>query len=349
LLLAASLAWVVFGAWLLFRSDPGVSGFDPLVGHVVVFFFVSVAAFGLAIRPLGAVRGFLVSGVSVLALSAISEALQPILTATRQAQPRDFGANSLGIAAAFVLSALLVGVFRKGARREFVTAMICVVGLLGSATTIVVGGDRINEVFTCWGKGLEPISAVAGAPIIHVEGESARVGGGEALPLGDGIVADDSAELRCSVLRSGDYSVVATVAPDSTDVGGPMRIFTSSSSTDFRRQNTHLGQDFDQLSIRISTEDGLQWESVPGVFVAGRLVTVAMVVSGGQVNVFVDGDWRAVFDLAGDSFVDWDESFPILIGDEFTRDRTFEGLIETVSVFDRAILEGDPLLGAGQS
>lgn len=346
-LLAVTITWMAFGSWLLFRTDPE-SGFDPLVGHVVVFFFVSAACFGLLLRPLGVVRGLLVGTTSILVVAGISELLQPILTATRQAQSRDLAANSAGIAAAFFLTAFLCSVLRDPGRRELSTALICGVGLVLSAAAIAVGGDRIDAVVTCWGRGLDGIESAEGAPLIRVEGESVRFGDETAQPLGDGIVAADSADLRCSVLESGSYSIVATVVPASTQTGGPMRIFTSSESTNFSDENTHLGQEFDAISVRVRSNDELQWESVPGVFVAGERVTVAMVVANGQATVFVDGEQRATFDLVGESFNDWRGDFPILIGDEFTRDRTYEGDIEIVSFFDRALLEGDPALAASQ-
>lgn len=345
-LLAAVVAWAVFGVWLLFRPDPGSAGFDPLVGHVVVFFFVSVAVLGAAIRPFGVVRGVAASGVAIVLVSLVSEMLQPVLTATRQAQVSDFGANGVGILGAAILTVVLVGAVRDVARRESLTAIVCLVGLVVSAGVVSVGGDRVATAISCWGKGLEVDSSVVDGPIIRVEGQTFSVGDGASLPLGDGLLIDDSADFRCSIVASDSYSVVATVVPESTETGGPMRIFASSEGTRNDQQNTHLGQEFDMLSVRVGYDGGLQWESVPDVFVAGQRVTVAMVVGDGEVNVFVDGEWRASFALESDAFNQWDADFPILVGDEFSRNRTFEGAIESVLVFDRMLAEGDADLSA---
>ena len=342
--LIALVAWAIFGSWALFRPNGDGSGINPLIGHVVVFYFVALAAFGLAIRTFGVKTSLAVGGVVIVALSGVSEALQPIVTETRQAQVSDFAANLVGIAGALATSVLLAAVLRKPAWREVVTALLCVVGLAGSVSLLIIGADRVRVELECRGQGLDPIDVVAGEPIIHVVGQTATVGNGNVGQLDNGIVADDSADLRCSVMRSGAYSIVATVVPATTEVGGPMRIFTSSISTRFNEENTHLGQEFDMLSVRVGYGGQLQWESVPEVFVAGERVTVAMVVGDGEVNVFVDGEWRAAFDLESNSFSTWDEAYPMLVGDEFTRDRTFEGGIESVSVFDRQLLASEAAL-----
>lgn len=344
---AVLLSWVVFGSWMLFRPDAGVSGFDPIVGHVVVFFFVSVAAIGLLLRPLGRVRGLVVGALTAAAVGAVSEVLQPVLTATRQAQLSDFGGNLLGISGAVVASGVLAVALKKRSRREAVTAVLCIIGLVGSLAVMVIGGDRIHVALDCRGRGYEPVAEAEGGPVIRVDGESVWLGDADPIPLGDGLVLDDSTDLRCSVLRAGSYSIVATVVPDSIESNGPTRIFTSSISTELDMYNTHIGQDFDELSIRIRSGDDHQWESVPGVFEAGQRVTVAVVVADGQAEAFVDGASVATFDLVGDSFAEWDASYPILIGDEFTRNRTFEGTIESVSFFDRALTSDDSEL-AGQ-
>lgn len=336
----ALLGWAAFGSWALFRPNPDVPGLEPAIGHVVVFFFVSLALFGLFLRPMGRFRGFLLGGGLLAAIAVISELLQPILTETRRAQQGDFLANGFGIAAAMVVSGLLAALLRKPERRELATAVLCVAGLVASGLVISTGADRIRSLFDCRGRGLDRIAAVSGEPIIHVDRQVITVADQQALPMTDGVVAPNSADLRCSVLRSGSYSIVATVVPESIESNGPTRIFTSSGGIQATEYNTHIGQDFDELSIRVRSGTSQQWESVPDVFVAGQRVTVAVTVAEGQAMVFVDGERRATFDLVGESFADWDETYPILIGDEFTRDRTFEGDIELVSFFDRA-LDGD--------
>lgn len=348
-LLAVLVLWAAFGSWALFRPDAGdVSGLDPAVGHVVVFFFVSLAAFGLTTRRFGTAVG-LVAGVALVGVgAAVSEWLQPILTETRLAQTSDLIANGFGIGAAVIGSLLLIGLLRDDRRRAAVTVAFCLFGLVVSAAITVVGVDGPLVAWQCRGQGYERLSDPIGDPIIAFDGSTVMVGptrSGDAArqqPLGDGIVADDSADLRCSVLRGGGYTIVATVLPESIESNGPTRIFTSSVGTAFPEENTHIGQDFDELSVRVRTDDGFQWESVPGVFRAGEPVTVAVAVADGEATVFVDGQERESFELRGTSFLEWNEEFPLLIGDEFTRDRTFEGEILSVAVFDRALAQDHP-------
>lgn len=350
LLMLASVAWVIFGAWVLFRPATDVAGLDPIVGHVVVFFFACLATLGLLVRPLGVVRALLVGVVGVGAVALASELLQPILTETRLAQREDFLGNVAGIVGAVGVTVVLVAAFRSATKREVATALMCCVGLVGSAVALGGGVEAVREFVDCRNSTLESVDGVGAGPVIEVVGDEVRVGTAAASSLGDGIIADDSVDLRCSVMASKSYSIVATVVPDSLDSGGPTRIFTSSQGTNFDEYNTHIGQDFDELSVRIRSGDGQQWESVPGVFEAGQRVTVAIVVAAGRVEVLVDGEWRAEFELEGASFFAWDPTYPILIGDELTRNRTFEGVIEHVSFFDRALdsdVDAPLLVGSG--
>lgn len=347
LLIGSLVGWAVFGAWALFRPDvERVMGLDPVAGHVVVFFFLSLAAFSLAIRWLGVAKGLSSAFVVSLVAAAVSEWLQPILTETRQAQIEDLAGDAVGIVAALVATAVFYAGISSRRRREQLTALCCVVGLVVSGALIVADSDAVVAWRECRGVGYGTIDDVAGEPVIHVEGAEVRVGSNSAQPLGDGLIADDSVALRCSVLGDNAYTIVATVVPATTEPEGttPKRIFTSSVGIEQSMYNTHIGQDFDELSIRIRSGNGRQWESVPGVFTAGQLVTVAVVVDGGEAEVFVDGEPRARFSLRGSSLIDWDPDYPILIGDEFTRDRTFEGEIVSVSFFDRALDSDDAVL-----
>lgn len=346
-LFAALTGWAVFGSWALFRPEVDrVLGLDTIVGHVVVFFFVALPTFALLVRWMGFVRGLTVGLVVSVAVAGLSEWLQPILTETRQAQLADFAGDAVGIVAALVVTAILHPLIRSERRRERVVAMCCAIGLIGSAGLIVADTDPVRAWRECGGVGYEPIVDVASAPVIHVDGDEVQFADGVRRPLGDGVIAADSAALRCSVLADGAYTIVATVTPESIEMEGtpPKRIFTSSVGINFDEYNTHIGQDFDELSVRIRSGSSRQWESIPSVFEAGREVTVAVVVSDGRAEVFVDGASRAEFELEGSSLAEWDESYPILIGDEFTGNRTFVGDIATVSFFDRALDAGDPAL-----
>lgn len=345
-LMLALVAWMVFGGWALFRPDPDVPGLDPVVGHVVVFFFVSVAAFGLLVGRFGVRRGLVGGTAAAFVVAVVSEVLQPIVTETRLAQRNDLVGNGAGIVGALLVSLVLVAVLRRPVLRDTATALICAAGLLGSVVVVQVGADELTAFYECLGKRLDPIDSVPGGPIISVNEQSVRFGAVDPVLVDDGIIQSNSTDFRCSVIRSGSYSVVATVVPSTTEVGGPMRIFTSSVSTQFNEENTHLGQEFDALSVRVRSGGALQWESVPDVFVAEERVTVAMVVGNGQIDVLVDGEHRATFELESDTFAEWNESYPMLIGDEFTRDRTFEGAIESVLVFDRILVEGDAALAS---
>ncbi len=344
-LLAVLVVWVLFGSWSLFRTDGGeVPGLEPIVGHVVVFFFVALAFLVLGVQLLGLQRGLGLGIAGIVAVAGISELLQPILTDTRQAQGSDLAGNLLGIGAASIVALISVRLVHDPSRRACWTAGFCALGLVGSVGVTAIGLDEVQVAITCRDSGYDHIEGIDGGPIIAVEGQMVRLGSAEPTPLVDGLVSEDSVGLRCSLTGGNGYTLVATVVPDSIGSSGPTRIFTSSVGTDFSEINTHIGQELDQLSVRVLTGAGLEWELVPGVFAAGRRVTVAVTVTDGEVAVFVDGELRSTFELSVPDFQDWEASFPVLVGDEFTRDRTFEGNIERVLVFDRALPAGDPML-----
>lgn len=332
-LFAATLGWAVFGSWALWA--------DAVLGHAVAFFFFSLCFLGLAVQLAGAKRGLASAVVLLIGVAGASEYLQPRFT-SRPAEWADVVSDVIGVGVASVVVAIAAVAFRERSALWAVLGSLCLVALAGSLGLAASGSQRIEERFDqqfgCWRKGIE---AVDGGPLIQIEGTSVRIGDESPQALGDGLIAADSTDLRCSVLESGGYSIVATVVPASIETGGPMRIFTSSEGTQATQVNTHLGQEFAGMSVRIGFRDELQWETVPDVFVSGERVTVAMTVTAEQVEVFVNGELRATFDLAGELFAGWDGDFPILIGDEFTGNRTYEGEIESVSFFDRALVAGD--------
>lgn len=322
-----------------------------MLGHAVAFFFFSVSFLGLGVQFFGAKWGFPAAVVLLVAVAAASEALQPTF-ASRPAEWDDVVSDMIGVGVAAAVVGLVAVVFRRRTRVWGLMGLVCLVALAVSLGSAIVGTERFETRFECWGQGLDRIASAEGQPIIVIEGGIEDGADGQTVQIGDearrrivdGLVAGDSADLRCSVVHSGSYSIVATVVPDSIESGGPTRIFTSSDGTLLDQYNTHLGQDFGQLSIRIRSGEEARWELLPDVFVAGQPVTIAVAVSAGNAVVFVDGEIRTSFSLRSETFRSWNETYPILIGDESTRNRTFEGVIDAVSVFDRALVEGDPAL-----
>lgn len=356
MLAAVLVLWALFGSWLLLRpGTPEVSGLDPAVGHVVVFLFVSLAGFGMATYRFGTATGLGIGVAAMVVAAGVSEWLQPIVTDTRQSQRADLIANGAGIAGALLVSVVLVVLVRGASRRAWITAGLCMVGFVASGAVTVFGFEDVRVAWECRNLGYRPIPGVDGSPIIHADGDQVALGASRrqaddtvaprvSIAADDGLIASDSRDLRCAVLRAGGFTVVATVVPESGSSDGPTRIFTSSIGTNRGEINTHIGQDFDELSVRHRARSRYRSEFVPLVFAAGRSVTVAVAFDGVDAAVFVDGIQRTTFELQS-SFLDWDPDFPVLIGDEATGDRTFQGEIVTLSVYDRALAPGDPLLG----
>ena len=116
------------------------------------------------------------------------------------------------------------------------------------------------------------------------------------------------------------------------------RIVTISDGTERDQVDVHLGQERDALSVRLRASCGqFNWTTVEDVFVKRRrLEHLVLTYAHGVQRIYVQG--RLVdatrFDgrLAG-----WDRRYPLVVGNEATRDRPFVGDVSLVAVYDRAL------------
>ena len=122
---------------------------------------------------------------------------------------------------------------------------------------------------------------------------------------------------------------------------GPSRIVSNSDGTVYR--NFTLGQDGDALVMRLRTSEDLSGLAptltAPGAITGERQVAI-FVRSGEHNTFFVDGEQVATLTVAGD-FSNWSRSFPLLLANEATADRQWDGEIYKVTFFSRALRESE--------
>ena len=80
---------------------------------------------------------------------------------------------------------------------------------------------------------------------------------------------------------------------------------------------------------------------VENVFEANVLSTIAFTYSDGVGEIYKDGVLVEVLEFEADSLLGWDATYPLVVGDELTGDRTYEGEIHEVQIFTSALDESE--------
>jgi hypothetical protein len=81
-----------------------------------------------------------------------------------------------------------------------------------------------------------------------------------------------------------------------------------------------------------------EWLLVEDVFARPqRAWHVVLTYDDGDVTVYVDGERRAGEEFAGADVSGWSRDYPLVVGNEVTRDRPFRGDVYLVAVYDRAL------------
>ena len=157
----------------------------------------------------------------------------------------------------------------------------------------------------------------------------------------------NSQKLYDLITATGEYSLEAWVVPDNVTQDDSARIVSYSGGTEVR--NFTLGQtlyNYDFLN-RSSAADGngqpgLSTPDADEVLQATlqHVVTTYDPVTGSQL--YVNGE--LVADSAGDSagtLADWDDSFALVVGNEVSSDRLWQGTVRLLAVHNRALAAED--------
>lgn len=156
---------------------------------------------------------------------------------------------------------------------------------------------------------------------------------------GGSFVAEGSEEQLLGACRqSQQLTVEAVIRPDHVHQTGPARIVTFSSSA-FSRNFT-LGQEADKLIFRLRTpatgENGVTPETQLATITNGEPLHVAVTYRPGQMTGYVNGKEVYRGDKVQGDLSNW-ELHRLVFGDEFNGQRNWEGTLEGVALYSRAL------------
>jgi len=144
---------------------------------------------------------------------------------------------------------------------------------------------------------------------------------------------------------SEELTVEAWVKPANATQGGPARIITM--STDPWVRNFMLGQETNTYAARFRADGESDWDNgSPTVFTTAGTTTTALThvvfthSSDGAEVLYVDGVENQTFMRMG-GLTQWDATYPIIVGNEATNDRTWLGELHLIAVYEQALDAGE--------
>lgn len=214
------------------------------------------------------------------------------------------------------------------------------------------GGNRYeNDVIALYefrtgsGNTVLDLSGVAPELNLTISGDVDWVGG-YGIRINDGKAQGSTAaskKLHDLIKATGEYSIEAWVVPANVVQEGPARIVSYSASTSAR--NFTLGQtqyNYDFLH-RSSTTDANGEAALSTADADERLQATLqhVVVTFDPVNgrrIYVNGAFTGDMDSATPGNLnDWDDSFALVLGNEVSNDRLWQGVIRLVAIHNRAL------------
>ena len=154
-------------------------------------------------------------------------------------------------------------------------------------------------------------------------------------------IASDGPATRLirSVKQSQELTVEAWLKPQSIQQSGPARIV--SLSLDTSQRNFSLGQDKGRFDFRLRTSahdnNGIPSTSTKDDVVATKLTHVTCTRNRqGVTQLFVDGQLLVTTQVEG-TLDNWSEDFRLVIGNEVTGDRPWQGELYLVAIYSRAL------------
>jgi hypothetical protein len=149
--------------------------------------------------------------------------------------------------------------------------------------------------------------------------------------------------LTKALKKSNAITLEAWITPADSVQSGPARILTLSNG--ILSRNFTVGQDGDHFEIRLRTNgtsgNGVPaLTSAPGTAVAAAVHVVYTRDASGNATVYVNGQEAGRETIKG-NFSNWDDRFHFALGNEFSKDRLWQGTLHLAAVYDRALSAGD--------
>ena len=142
-----------------------------------------------------------------------------------------------------------------------------------------------------------------------------------------------------SIKSTNEISVETWVLPENLTQSGPARIVTISS--DASNRNVTLGQDADDIEVRLRTTETSEQGS-PSLITDANFLTKNFVhlvytrEKSGKVKMFANGTVIDSMQVGGD-FSNWSDSMYLALGNEFDSERPWLGTYNLVAIYNRAL------------
>jgi VanZ family protein len=166
-------------------------------------------------------------------------------------------------------------------------------------------------------------------------------GGLEFRPPGPGIArTEEPPPWLASAVATDHLDIFLRVRPASSQQYGPARIMTI--SFDHRLRNLTVGQDGADLIFRLRTPrtdlNGTPPIQVAAVFKETRWIDLMFSVRPHRLTIKVDGHVVSEEELSAQPLANWDPSFRLALGNEFSNDREWLGDIKVAQVSTPAMI-----------
>jgi VanZ family protein len=143
-----------------------------------------------------------------------------------------------------------------------------------------------------------------------------------------------------SFIDAKGFTIEVYIAVDDIEQIGPARIVTY--SLDPYQRNFTLGQENDALILRLRTSESDLNGVYPHfrgnkVFEVGRKQHITVTYDGKSEKFYVDGKLREIFSRLKGNFSNWDPKAFLVLGNEYTGDRLWDGKIYLVALYNRAL------------
>jgi len=146
-------------------------------------------------------------------------------------------------------------------------------------------------------------------------------------------------KIHSALSATNRLTLEAWITPANLTQGGPARIVTTSDGTSTSQVNLHLGQSGSGGDFRLrTTGNAFSWLNVPGVFPnATTSRHVVITYDGAAQRMFVDGLLQGTTKALSGDFANWDASYQLVLGNEATLNRSWQGKIFLVAIYDRVL------------
>lgn len=148
--------------------------------------------------------------------------------------------------------------------------------------------------------------------------------------------------LTGALKKSNALSLSAWITPAKLNQSGPARIVTI--SKDSVNRNITLGQDGNKLSVRLRTtgtsSNGLPSLDSKSTLKLERTHLVFTRAADGQAALFLNGQLSTKATIKG-NLNNWNDSYLLAFGNEFTTDRPWLGTIHHVAFYDSALSQNE--------